>query len=71
VILDLILPEISGPEVLRRLRTINPRARVILSTGQTNATLLRDAREAGAVDCISKPYTLERLAMAIQRNLPP
>ena len=71
VLLDLILPEMSGLEIYRRLRALNPSGRVILSPGYTNSPLLREAREAGVAAFITKPYTLEGLGRALQANVPP
>ncbi len=71
VLLDLILPEMSGLEIYRRLRALNPSGRVILSTGYTHSPLLREAREAGAAAFITKPYTIEGLGRVLQASMPP
>ncbi len=71
VLLDLILPEMSGLELYRRLRALNPSGRVILSTGFTHSPLLREAREAGAAAFITKPYTIEGLGRVLQASVPP
>ena len=67
VLLDLVMPGITGLETCRRLREINPDLRVILSSGYTSAEVVRDARLAGAIGFIGKPYSLEELSAALRQ----
>ena len=67
VLLDLVMPGITGLETCRRLREINPNPKVILSSGYTSADVIRDARQAGALGFIGKPYSLEELSAALRR----
>jgi len=67
VLLDLVMPGITGLETCRRLREIRPSLKVILSSGYTSAEVVREARQAGAVGFIGKPYSLEDLSAALRR----
>ena len=67
VLLDLVMPGITGLEACRRLREINPNAKVILSSGYSSDEVLREARLAGALGFIGKPYSLEELSGALRR----
>jgi CheY-like chemotaxis protein len=67
VLLDLVMPGITGLEACRRLREINPNLKVILSSGFTSGEVVRDARLAGAIGFIGKPYSLEELSGALRR----
>ncbi len=67
VLLDLVMPGITGLETCRRLREVNPGLKVILSAGFTSAEVVREARLAGAVGFIGKPYSLEELSAALRR----
>jgi len=67
VLLDLVMPGITGLETCRRLRAINPHLKVILSSGYTSAEVFNDARLAGALGFIAKPYSLEELSAALRR----
>jgi CheY-like chemotaxis protein len=66
VLLDLVMPGITGLETCRRLREIKPGLKVILSSGYTSAEVVREARLAGAVGFIGKPYSLEELSGALR-----
>jgi nitrogen-specific signal transduction histidine kinase len=67
VLLDLVMPGLTGLETCRRLRDINPKAKVILSSGYSSGEVARDARSAGAIGFIGKPYSLEELSGALRR----
>lgn len=67
VLLDLIMPGMSGLEAYARLRNINPGVRVILSSGYSSGSIRREAVEAGSPEFLEKPYTLEELSQALQK----
>jgi CheY-like chemotaxis protein len=67
VLLDLIMPGMSGLEAYARLRDINPGVRVILSSGYSSGRIRREAVEAGSPEFLEKPYTLEELSQALQK----
>jgi two-component system, cell cycle sensor histidine kinase and response regulator CckA len=64
VLLDMVMPEISGLETFDRLRQLDPAARIILSSGYSRNSLGTDASSA---DFLSKPYTIESLSVAIRK----
>lgn len=69
VILDVLLPDMDGFEVLGRLRESARRTPVIFLTARdTKADLVRGLR-AGGDDYISKPFSLEELLARIQAVL--
>jgi two-component system, NtrC family, response regulator HydG len=61
VIVDLMMPEINGLDVLRAIRDIDPTCQIILMTGQPSVDTAIDAVKLGALDYISKPFDLARL----------
>ena len=67
VLLDMVMPGTTGLEVCRRLRRINPKVKVILSSGYSSGGVAREARLAGAMGFIGKPYSLEELSRALHR----
>ncbi len=67
VLLDLIMPGMSGLDTYGRLRDINPEVRVILSSGYSSGRVRHEAVEAGRAEFLGKPYTLEELSQALQK----
>jgi two-component system response regulator HydG len=62
VIVDLMMPDINGLDVLRAIRDIDPTCQVILMTGQSSVDSAIEAVKLGALDYISKPFDVARLA---------
>ncbi len=56
ILLDILLPGLSGIEVLRRAREAYPQARVIMITGLDQADLRSQADHYGAAAYITKPF---------------
>lgn len=65
VFLDVVMPEMSGIEVLRRIRTIDPALPVVLITGRAHARELDEARRLGVTEILEKPFALTRLNEAL------
>ncbi len=65
VILDLSMPRMSGEEALARIREIRADARVMISTGFSEADTSRLVREGGAAGLLQKPYELGDLERKI------
>ena len=56
ILLDLLLPGISGLEVLRHAKKRYPGARIIIVTGHDRVELRAEARLYGACAYITKPF---------------
>jgi PAS domain S-box-containing protein len=67
VLLDMVMPGTTGLETCHRLREINPKVKVILSSGYNSGEVVREARLAGATGFIAKPYSLEELSSALRQ----
>jgi signal transduction histidine kinase/ActR/RegA family two-component response regulator len=68
VILDLRMPRLSGREALRRLRELDPEARVLFSSGFSSETITETEAD-GVLGFVSKPYRAQDLANAVRQAL--
>lgn len=69
VVTDLRLPEMSGLELLARIRQTNPGMRAILVTGQPTRQVEAQARALGVVAFIPKPISTTLFLQAVDRAL--
>jgi DNA-binding response OmpR family regulator len=60
VVLDMLMPGMSGLEVLKRIRKNYPQVQVIILTGRGSWDSITGIRE-GAYDCLMKPIQIEEL----------
>ncbi len=68
VVLDLLLPSMSGIEVCRRMRAIAPVPIIMVSALNSETDIVRGL-ELGAEDYIAKPYRLRELVARIRSVL--
>lgn len=66
ILLDIVMPGMSGIEVLQALRDREYPGGIIIMTGSHNEELLEDAWALGPQEVLVKPIDLERLFTAIQ-----
>jgi DNA-binding NtrC family response regulator len=67
VILDLKMPDLSGLEVLSRIKAIDPTIEVIMLTGHGSSAAGIDGMERGAFDYVMKPVDLKALLEKIEQ----
>ena len=69
ILLDWMLPGISGPEICRRLRQTGDRVPIILLTAKDEVSDRVTGLDAGADDYVIKPFSIEELLARIRANL--
>jgi DNA-binding response OmpR family regulator len=69
VVLDMMLPRISGAEILERLRRTRPTLPVIVLTARGALDDRIAGLDAGAVDYLAKPFSVAELAARIRAQL--
>jgi DNA-binding response OmpR family regulator len=69
VVLDLMLPELDGLEVCRRLRAEHPLLYIIMLTARTREVDRVVGLEVGADDYVTKPFSLQELVARIRSAL--
>ena len=68
-LLDLHLPDMTGIEVLTRIRESDPKAAVMILTGAASDKLERQAQELGVADFLIKGLSPEVLIKAVERGV--
>ncbi len=69
IITDIILPGISGIELLTKYRTANPAQKVIVITAYASLTTAVESLKAGACDFIIKPLMHDEMKKAVRKAL--
>lgn len=69
VLLDIMLPELSGLEVLRRIRKVDDQTPVILLTARDQVHDKVSGLDLGANDYLTKPFQIEELLARIRAQL--
>lgn len=67
IVLDLMMPEMDGLEVLKNLKATRPELQVILLTGHGTIEKGVEAMRLGAMDFVEKPADLDTLTEKIKK----
>jgi DNA-binding response OmpR family regulator len=69
IILDLNLPDVSGMEVLRQVRSKRPHLPVLILTGSARVEDRVDGLDSGADDYLTKPFAFSELSARVRALL--
>ncbi len=69
ILLDAVMPEMSGEHTLRQLRALDPQVRILVMTGYSSRDQLKDFPWEATDGFLLKPYDLHALAGAIRQCL--
>ncbi len=70
IILDMIMdPGIDGMETYRRIIKMNPEQKALIVSGFSETDRVRKAQELGAGAFVRKPYILEKIGLAVRKEL--
>ncbi|ASN06891.1 response regulator transcription factor [Virgibacillus necropolis] len=69
VLLDVMIPELNGMEVLRRIRAVNEEIIVIMLTARNSVYDRVNGLDLGANDYITKPFEIEEVLARIRTQL--
>ena len=62
VLLDMVMPDMSGPECFAALQCLRPESKVLLCTGYDRNHAVQELLNQGVLGFIQKPYDLDELA---------
>ncbi len=69
VTMDITMPELSGIEALKVIKSEDPNARVLMCSAMGQQALVIEAIQSGAKDFIVKPFQAERVIEAVKKAL--
>lgn len=67
ILLDLVIPEIDGLSVLKRIKGIDEQAVVIIITGYPTVSSIEEATKRGAFDYVVKPIDISKMTALIEK----
>ncbi len=69
VVLDAVMPHVSGTEVLREIKKIKPSLAIIMLTGQSSKDIAIDALKGRADDYLEKPVNVAKFLETVRSIL--
>jgi DNA-binding response OmpR family regulator len=72
VLLDIVMPGISGIKVLKEIKKLNPKTGVIMLTAVPEQGIITESIDLGAYDYITKPMNLkhvEKVVVIAMKNI--
>jgi CheY-like chemotaxis protein len=69
LVTDVVMPELSGPELATRIRTVHPGIRVLLVSGYSADAVARHGVNGAAPSFLQKPFTGVQLAKKVREVL--
>ncbi|WP_315760163.1 PAS domain-containing protein [Sphingomonas sp. Y38-1Y] len=66
---DVVMPGMSGAELVNRAHAINPGLKVLYASGYTRNAIMQGGRLEPGVELIAKPFTYESLARKVREVL--
>ncbi len=66
LVTDVVMPELSGPELATRIRTVHPSIRVLLVSGYSADAVARHGVDGAAPSFLQKPFTGQQLGKKVR-----
>ena len=66
-VVDLVMPGLSGLELMKKLKAGTPECEIIMLTGQGTIATAVDAMKNGAHDFLTKPFPLSELEVVVEK----
>lgn len=69
VLTDVVMPQLSGPQLMHRIHSINADVRCIYMSGYTHEQMAEKGAGDPGCDYLRKPFTPDMLISAVRRQL--
>lgn len=67
ILMDITMPDMDGITATKKIREIDPDAKVIIVSAMGQQSMVFEAIQAGAKDFVVKPFQAERIVQCIDR----
>jgi len=67
ILLDIVMPDLDGMEILKRIRSAGISSEIVIITGYATIQTAVEAIKQGAADYVSKPFTPDELKICIEK----
>ncbi len=69
ILMDVVMPKLSGIDALRIIRKIDPAAKVVVITGNPTDEMHKEVMKLGALEFLAKPFSIKALIEIIKNCL--
>ena len=63
---DVVMPQLSGVDLVQRLKTVRPQLKVLYMSGYTDSTVVRHGIEESEANYLQKPFTPDSLTRKVR-----
>jgi DNA-binding response OmpR family regulator len=71
ILLDIMMPRMTGMQVLQEVRAIAPEAKIIMITAFGDVSSYLDSVELGALEYVNKPFEPSELVATVRKVIAP
>ncbi len=68
-LMDITMPELDGIQAVKRIKEIDPNAKIIMCSAMGQQAMVLESIQAGARDFIVKPFQKDRIVEAVSKVL--
>jgi two-component system cell cycle sensor histidine kinase/response regulator CckA len=69
IISDVVMPEMDGPALLKKVRLRLPHVKVIFVSGYAEESVRKDIEDDQSVEFLAKPYSLDQINSKVKEVL--
>ena len=67
VLMDITMPEMDGIQALKKIKEMDPNAKIVMCSAMGQQAMVIEASQSGARDFIVKPFQAERVLEAVKK----
>lgn len=69
VLMDITMPEMDGVNAVRKIRSLDPAAKIVMCSAMGQQAMVLESIQAGAKDFIVKPFQADRILEAVSKHI--